>query len=196
VQALRIVSETAWQAAHAHLSGIRAHLLKVSDGRIGARARDIDSRYLLSGFARCAVCGGSLGVLSRSHGGTRAYFYGCIAYHKRGTVVCGNALQVPIERVDDAVLGTIAGDVLRPAVVMAIVDGVLAALAPKARFRDGKQDRVELQTLERDIERLTEAVAAGGQLTPLLAALTVRQARRDELVASVAVRESADLRLF
>ncbi len=194
VPALRIVTETAWQAAHARLSGIRAHLLKVSGGRSGARARDIDSRYLLSGFARCAVCGGSLGVVSRSHGGARAYFYGCIAYHKRGTGVCGNALQRPIACVDEAVLGTLAGDVLRPAVVMAIVDGVFKGLAPAAQARDRKRDGAELQALDREIGRLTGAIATGGQLSSLLEALTWRQARRDGLVAAAAVREACDLR--
>ena len=86
---LRIVSEEAWQAAHGRLSRIRERLAKVSGGRLGARARDIDSPYLLSGHARCAVCGGALGVTSRQHGGQRAFFYACTAYHKRGTTVCG-----------------------------------------------------------------------------------------------------------
>jgi hypothetical protein len=52
------------------------------------------------------------------------------AYHKRGTSVCGNGLAMRIERIDDAVLGTLGGDVLRPEVVMAILDGVVEAMSP------------------------------------------------------------------
>ena len=76
-------------------------------------------RFLLSGFARCAMCGASFYPTSRSHGRERAFFYACSAYHKRGTAVCGNSLSMRIERVDDAVLQTLGGDVLRSAVVMA-----------------------------------------------------------------------------
>jgi hypothetical protein len=57
----------------------------------------------------------------------RIYRYGCVANHKRGEHVCGTALKLPIERVDGAVLGELGGKILRPAVVMAIVDGVLDA---------------------------------------------------------------------
>jgi hypothetical protein len=52
------------------------------------------------------------------------------AHHKRGTSVCGNGLAMRIERIDDAVLGTLGGDVLRPEVVMAILDGVVDAMSP------------------------------------------------------------------
>jgi Recombinase zinc beta ribbon domain len=58
--------------------------------------------YLLSGFARCAVCGGGLGVTSSQRKGRRAFFYACTGYHKRGTSVCGDGLILPIERVDQA----------------------------------------------------------------------------------------------
>ena len=56
---LRIVSDDAWDAAHARLRGIRARLETAQGSRPGIR-RDIDSKYLLSGFARCATCGGTL----------------------------------------------------------------------------------------------------------------------------------------
>ena len=53
------------------------------------------------------------------------------AYLKRGTSVCGNGLRLPRDRIDNAVLKTLAGDVVRPAVVMAIVDGMLEAVASR-----------------------------------------------------------------
>ena len=56
---LRIVSDVLWTAARDRLTGIKARLMTASDGRIGRHARDVESVYLLAGFARCAVCGGS-----------------------------------------------------------------------------------------------------------------------------------------
>jgi hypothetical protein len=62
--------------------------------------------------------------------------------------------------------------------------------------RSSKRDRAEIQHLEREIGRLTEAIASGGPLASVFAALQVRQGRRDELAAAVAVREAADIGRF
>lgn len=81
---LRIVSDALWTAARDRLTGIKARLVASSHGRIGQRARDVDSVHLLASFARCACCNASFYPLSRSHGRERAFFYGCSANHKRG----------------------------------------------------------------------------------------------------------------
>jgi hypothetical protein len=97
---------------HLRLKGVKAHLDAVTGGRHGVRSRDIESKYLLPGFARCAVCGGTLCVMTRSHGTHRKPFYGCLAHYKRGAAVCDNRLVLPMDRIDDAVLSTLSGDVL------------------------------------------------------------------------------------
>ena len=63
---------------------------------------------------------------------------------------CPNGLRVPIDRVDQAVLTTIGGDVLRPAVLMAVVDGVLANFAPRAVATNRDQLRATLHVVERE----------------------------------------------
>jgi site-specific DNA recombinase len=191
VPALRIVTDSDWLAAHRRLSGVRARLEEATGAPIGnRRSRDIESRYLLSGFARCAVCGGTIGVMSGSHSSNRRHAYGCIAYLKRGTSVCGNALRVPIDRVDDAVLRTLSGDVLRPAVVMAIVNGVLDSLESRTAKRDASNHRLTLRAIEREIANLAQAVATGGQLEALLCELRIREARRAELLTTIAAYEA------
>ena len=93
-------------------------------------------------------------------------------------------------------LGTIGGDVLRPEVVMAILDGVFGAMSPPTLARDIDALRTELSGIEREIARLTNAVAAGGELVPLLEGLKGRQARHDELTTAIAARESFHRRRF
>ena len=189
---LRIVSDDVWNAAHARLRGIRSHLMKASSGRVGARARDVDSRYLLAGFARCGTCGGAIGVVSRRRSGTnRRYAYGCLIYNKRGAHVCSNRLTLPIDRVDRAVLATLAADVLKPAIVDAVIEGVLDALEPRAQVKAARTYRAELTRVDAELARLTEAIAAGGTLATLVAAVQTRQARRDELLAAIAASEAA-----
>ena len=134
--------------------------------------------------------------MSGSHSSAKGHLYGCIAYLKRGTAVCGNGLRVPLGRVDDAVLTALAGNVLRPAVVMAVIDGVLEQLTPRARERDLQQSRTALQTVDREIANLTTAIATGGQLEPLLVELRLRQTRREKLVAMVDAHEDADALRF
>ena len=128
--------------------------MESSQGRIGQRRpRDADSRYLLPGFARCGCCGGGFGVVSRQHSGRRVYFYACVASWKRGQTVCANGEIMAMERADDAVLQTLAGDVLRPAVVAAVIEGVCEALQPRALGAVLGGRRAELVIIEREIGR-------------------------------------------
>lgn len=182
--ALRIVPEQLWQSVQVRLARIRAGLQEASGGRMGVRQRDVDSNYLLPGFARCAVCGSGMAVMSRNHGANRAHFYGCLANHKRGAAVCANGVQIRMENVDRAVLGALASDVLKPEVVDAVIRGVIDAMSPD-RQRGGQLDvAAELVAVDREIARLTEAIATAGDIPPLVAALQGRQARRTQLLAA------------
>src|SRR5215203_443582 len=130
--------------------------MESSRGTIGRRARDVESAHLLTGFARCGLCGGSFYPLSRDHGRKRVFYYGCSANHKRGRAVCGNGHVMPKQRIDAAVLleiqRAITGDVLRPAVIEAVLDGVFAAMAPDAVQPATERARQDLATVDREIE--------------------------------------------
>jgi hypothetical protein len=82
------------------------------------------------------------------------------------------------------VLSTLASDVLRPQIVDAVIAGVLEALRRPAEAPANRESSAaELTALEREIKRLTEAIAIGrGDLRPLVEALEVRQTRRAELL--------------
>lgn len=189
---LRIVPEALWQAAHARLTESRARYLEATGGRTWGRPRDLESKYLLSGLARCGVCGGGLIVRSRSHGRRRAFLYACGSYHQRGPSVCSNRAQIPIGAVDRLVLDEL-GALMRPDVLAEAVEAALAmaAGAPRPELL-AERAADELRDVETEIERLTAAIAAGGTLGSLVAALQARTARaaalRDE-IRQVAGRE-------
>ena len=185
---LRIVSDDVWNAVRARLDGVRKRI------KNGGHRRDVESRYLLSGFARCAVCGASFYPLSRSHGKHRAFFYGCSAHHKRGARVCGNGLVQRMEAIDDAVLRSLGGDVLHPAVIMAVIDAVIAELKPQALKRTVDGQRKALRDVEREISNLARAIAAGGPLESLVTVLKGAEGRRAELRASIKAAEGVDVR--
>ena len=49
-------------------------------------------------------------------------FYGCSAYHRKGKHVCDNALTMPADILEDAVLQAVEAVVLDPSVVQAAVE--------------------------------------------------------------------------
>jgi hypothetical protein len=97
-------------------------------------------------------------------------------------------------RVDEAVLAELGGRVLRPAVVMVIVDGVFEAMQPGSG--DVGRIREELRGVEREIGRLADAIATGGPLSSLVERLKAREQRRDELTRAIAAREALSVRRF
>jgi hypothetical protein len=116
------------------------------------------------------------------------YFYGCAANHKRGAAVCTNSEIVLMDHVDCAVLDAL-GFELRPEVVDAVLDGVFEAIDAKGPTGDADRLRRELTNVEQEADRLSTAIATGGDLPPLLAALQTRQQRRQELTLALASAE-------
>jgi hypothetical protein len=153
----------------------------------------MDSKYMLSGFARCALCGGTLSVVSRSHGKRRLYLYGRLAHSKRGATVCSNAVVLPIERVESAVIATLSR-AFTPAVIRAVIAGVFDALQPQTLQTNVASLRRELQALDVKIDNLTVAVESGAALAPVVAKLAARQAEREGLLASIAATEAIEHR--
>lgn len=180
--ALRIVAEDLWQAAQAQFSTRAARAGSGGFSRGGDLTR---TRYLLSGFGRCARCGGGFAAHSRSHGGRRQFFYGCTSHWKRGAAVCTNNLVVRMEILDDEVLSTLQDDVCRPRIIEEAIRLALAELAPGRVDRERARLETARATAQAECERLAEAIAQGGPLTALLERLHGAQERRDEADATL-----------
>jgi len=169
---LQIVTPELWAASQA-----RFNERQTKHSQAGRGGLDIESRYLLSGFARCATCGGGLVTHSRRHGGARAFFYGCSSFWKRGAKVCPNSLVARVELVDAEVLATIQDDVCRPAVITEAIRLALEELAPARQDQTRERQATELAGVREECERLAEAIGRGGPLEALVARLADRQAR-------------------
>ena len=176
--ALRIVPEDLSEAVNARRhSARRAYLGATKGERFGRPAHGFESKYLLTGLVRCGRCGGNLVVRSRSHGRRRAFFYACSAFHHRGKTICANGLDAPMHAADDAILGEIEGYVLHPDVVDRALALALDELRPKAgRVEDERgRLRAEIRKVERELDRLTTALATGGDLSSVVRAIQSRE---------------------
>jgi DNA invertase Pin-like site-specific DNA recombinase len=164
---LRIVSEDVWHAAQRRLAAARVTYEETTGGRRRPH-RDRDSKDLLTGFARCAECGGGFHVRSYTSGRRRAFFYACTSHYNRGPEVCGHGDRWPMEELDRELLATLTEDVLSPD----LSDEVVAAARHlfDAATRPDRDDtlRHALAAKEREHARLTEAIATGTECIPVL----------------------------
>lgn len=191
---LRIVSDVLWAAAQERMSRTRATVASClsDDGSLKIVRRDIGSRYLLSGFGRCATCGWSMTIITRQHGKVRKPFLGCLSHYKRGGVVCPNGRLVPLEIADRAVLGALATDVLDPGVVAAVIDLVFEQLRPAQVESTVASLRQQLRDLDRIIGNLMAAIEAGQAPAPLVAKLADRQREREALLAAIGAASAVE----
>ena len=190
VPELRIVPEPLWQAVQKRLvAGRRRYLTSTGGDRFGRPPNHFESKYLLTGLVRCGDCGSNLVIRSRSHGRRRAYFYACSAFHHRGRHVCGNSLEVARGLAEDTILTEIERYVLHPKVVDRAIRLALTELESPAGLVDRERARLqgELQAVERELGRLTGALASGASaLASVIEALQDREGRRHTLRTSLA----------
>jgi site-specific DNA recombinase len=179
---LRIVSDAAWEAAHARINRARRVYLAGTQGNLWGRPTSgTASKYLLTGIGRCGVCGGGLTVRSRIQGGRRVHRYVCATHHYRGKAICGNGLELRGEVVEAATLAAIEADVLRPSVIERAVRLALDALdADRPADRRTALKR-ELTRTEAELDRLAAGIAEGGALATLVGAMQAREAQADRL---------------
>ena len=168
--ALRIVSDELWDIAHARLAASRQAYLRYNTGRLWGRpANGVESKYILTGLAGCARCGGGLVVRSRDYGNRRRFAYLCSYYHHRGASACANGLEAPMEIANREVLSTVEADLLRPEVVDSAIVKAVDLLRPSDESFEAQRAefRAALARLDEELERLAAAVAqGGGRLTP------------------------------
>jgi site-specific DNA recombinase len=182
---LRIVPEGLWQAAHRRLDAARAIY---AAGRLPSDRPD-QEKYLLSGIATCAACGGSLVAFTRDYkrAGQRGRFYGCNYNHKRGAKVCKNRILIRQDKLDQVVLEAVA-EALDERLLERAVEKAAARLAHRRRAAPGRRAQVEreLTDVEARLQRGLDALLAGTEAADeLRARLKVEKDRKATLAAEL-----------
>jgi hypothetical protein len=187
---LRIVEDDLWNTVHERLRRIRESLEQAAGGPLGGRKhQDMDSAYLLTGFARCGVCGGPLGVMSRPSGKGRKFVYGCLTRRRRGPTTCANTVLVRMDRVDTAVIGALLV-ALGDDVVWRLLERLFDAMEPPAVAETLHAQQAALRALDGKIANLLGAIEQGGTTPALIQHLHARQAERETLVKAIAANEA------
>ncbi len=148
---LQIISDLLWGAAHAqdhHPAGPR----RAAPGR--------RPRYLLSGFSRCGVCGGTIAVNNHKIGGTKVKAYGCGWHRDRGAAVCGNSLRRPVDAVDADVLGWLMENVITEQIIQASFAKLRERLDAHDAHRSTEVPALQARAadLQAELDRLVQAL--------------------------------------
>ncbi len=187
---LQIVPTELWAAAHARIERVRKVFARsTGTGQLlGQPSRlDLESPYLLSGMARCSICGGALIAMTRDHGKTKGRRYGCSYHHKRGATICTNDVQIQQEVLDHALLQALS-EALDERMIAAAVDRALAQLRSQREVQPDRRLAIEreLSLIEAKEKHLVAAVSRGEAVEPLLAALKAEGERKKVLVQDLA----------
>ncbi len=186
---LRIVTDAQWIASHGRLEQSRQTYLRGTHGQLWGRPIDgHESKYLLTGMARCGLCGGTMIVHSRQHGRQRAFFYACSSFEKRGRVVCPNSLKMWLTVADEAVLSALERELLDPEILQEAAARAAARVAAPAEDITARRHGLEtaLAHTEAALGRLTQAIAEGGSVPTLVQAIRDQERRHQTLRAELA----------
>ena len=162
--------------------GAPVRSLRARRGAKPAIMCDIDSKYLLSGFARCATCGRTLSVVSQSHRrkvgvllrlpcslSVAQRLYALVPPHRACRRWCeDDIVQQRSLRPKSALIACSSSKNLQPGEIKTSVDAL----------------RADLRALEQKIANLTTAVENGAAIASLV---TNSQARieRDAMLAAI-----------
>jgi site-specific DNA recombinase len=98
---LRIVADELWNAAHGRLDTARRAYRRSTRGVLHGRAQTgfaVGAKYLLSGLARCGLCGAGFIVRSRASGAGRRFVYACGHHHRARGERCAVGGRAPTAR--------------------------------------------------------------------------------------------------
>jgi DNA invertase Pin-like site-specific DNA recombinase len=175
---LRIISPEVWES-------VQTRLLRRKD-RSSQQVRDVESKYLLTGMARCAQCGGPMMVVGPGTSRRQGRYYACAYHKKRGSSICKNSLLAEQEMLDQVILRSLA-DMLHQKVLDQAIEHALMQLRGQHSTQLDRRTQIEreLSLIEATEKRLVDAIASGEHTAPLLARLSTEETRKKDLIAEL-----------
>ncbi len=187
---LQIVDDELWERAAA-----RRPRSRTTKKRLGR-----PPKYLLSGILRCGLCGGPMQIVNTKRGSKSIKAYACAWRRNRGPEVCKNPRRRPMDLTDAEVTGHIRERLERYDLVDSLMAMVRRELEAALGHKSAELDelRAEQGKLREETSRLSDAIAAGGSLAALIAALEDRERQLravDAKLERLGSEEPVDLRI-
>lgn len=154
---LRIIDDELWEAVQKRWS--QREVLT------GSRRRGGRVRYLLTGFGRCAKCGGPMRADNAKVSYENVRVYACAWHRDRGPAICDNGLRRPVATVNEAVINCIRENVLQEEVIAEALQELRRRLIERAKSVDNELPQLEREAsrLRAEITRLVQVLASVDQ---------------------------------
>ncbi len=172
VPELRIVDEEVWQI-------VQRKVAKQS-GDVEKRKRGPAPRYLLSGLARCADCGGLIHVARGKRGSENVATYACSKRKNLGAHACKNSLRRPVEAINAAVVEWIRSNVLDEELIAMTLEELRHRMASRAETSANERPEIEAQmdVVKVELERLGNALVATNEKPDLVLRMIAEREKR------------------
>jgi DNA invertase Pin-like site-specific DNA recombinase len=216
---LRIVSEKQWKAAHQSMAVARDTYTLRAPGGIRGPRRDMPSKYLLVGFAKCGLCGGGIHVRVRQKAPngklswlpTATPYYACTTHYQTGRrwreaqaltardggpvnrkALCPHVELWAMDTVNQAVLEKVLTEAMSPTMTNRVLAKVRQAHQHRTSVSVVKPLRRELTDLDQERKRLVDAIArTAAKLEILVERLKQVEARRQEILEALGEADAA-----
>jgi DNA invertase Pin-like site-specific DNA recombinase len=175
---LRIIPEEVWEAVQRRAAVVQSNFRKGLPK--GLCSRSFASRYFLSGFLKCGICGSALTIVS-GRGMSSWGRYGCPVHVERGA--CSNGMRLRRVDIEREVLSGLQREIFNDDVIQFAI----GEFEKQLRERIGSlRSDVERKLQRRDvlrvqIDNLADAVAQGYASEALFENLTRRERELKEL---------------
>ena len=174
---LRIIDDEVWQAVQTRYASVQRKWKKAEEGRRFNQFRR--PKYLFSGLTKCGECGAGFIVYSREQ-------LGCFGTRDRGT--CTNKLTISRLEVEARVLSALQEKLMRKDFFEEFCREFakeMNRLRMEQRAGQASAKR-ELERVNRDIQKVIEAIKAGYAGRELKREMDDLQAKKETLVAQLA----------
>ncbi len=168
---LRIIDEPLWRRVQSRRQDAETLAARLAGGRLSGRPPKTATQNLLAGLATCAMCGGGLVVETSSRKRGRKPEYIC--YRHRANGACPNALRMPVEDMNEAVLQAVEEHALTPEAIEQVIH-----LSERDDVTELQGKLVRERDVEKRIARLVAAIETGADAASLVAKLRELEARR------------------
>ena len=183
---LRLIDDATWEAVRRQDEPQRATL--------GAPRRGRPPTRLLSGIARCGVCGGPMQGANTMSGRRTIRSYRCAWAHDRGPTVCTNSMHRPAAEMEDAVLGWVRDVALAPEVIKRVLHHLreLSQCGDDPAATAIARLELDRERVMREINRLTAALATSDDPPEaIVGALRSREGTLRAITTDLATARSA-----
>ncbi len=180
VEHLRIINEPLWQRVQTRRREAETLASRLTGGRLSGRPAKTATQNLLAGLSLCALCGGSLVVLTAPGKRGRVPEYVC--HRHRTNRSCANAFRIKVSDLNDAVLEAIEAHALTPEAIQQVI------LVGERNDVIDQQVRLESEqkNIEKRLGRLVAVIEGGGDAASLVAKVRELEARKVAIEGEIA----------